>query len=394
MTVTGSAMSHWLESDDEPELAPPAELGPGADVVVVGGGIMGVSIAYWLVKAGGDVVLAEVDRLASMASGRNAGLMLPGLGALEDPTRVREVLDEESIDALWETPGHLALASSPDVWRKVQEEAARRAGSSRTVAALDRLACEELLGMRIHERYLGGRWLPDGGLVHPLRLIRGLATAARRRGAVIAPQTAVFQVSAEQPGRGYDVHTSRGHIRAGQVVWACGAAFRFFRPEFAPSTTLARGQMLSTSPLPPLFRSGMAVDWGTVYWRQTADGAILLGGCRSVDLEGETGPGQRVNPRVQKALSDFLPEAFPGFPPFRVASRWAAVMDYTSDGRPLIGPVPAAPGQWVIAGFGGHGLPPALGAGESLADAILSGRMPDRLRPYDPARLFNGESSC
>jgi sarcosine oxidase subunit beta len=248
--------------------------------------------------------------------------------------------------------------------------------------------------MPIHPRYLGGRWFPDGGVIHPLRLVRGLAAAARCRGATLATRTAVLRVAPELPGPGHDVHTSRGHIQAEHVVWACGAAFRYFRPEFEPATSLARGQVLSTTPLPPLFRTGMAVDWGTVYWRQAADGAILLGGCRHLDLDGETGPGQRVNPRIQQALTGFLPEAFPGFPPFRVARRWAGVMDYTADGRPLIGPVPEAPGQWVIAGFGGHGLPPAVGAGRALASAIVTGRMPADLEPYDPARLLKESLPC
>jgi glycine/D-amino acid oxidase-like deaminating enzyme len=138
----------------------------------------------------------------------------------------------------------------------------------------------------------------------------------------------------------------------------------------------------------------MAVDWGTVYWRQTSDGSIILGGCRHLDLDGETGPGQRLNMRIQKALTEFLPESFPGFPSFQVCHRWAGIMDYTPDGRPLIGQVPDVPGQWVIAGFGGHGLPPALGAGRALAEALTTGRTPTELNPYDPDRFRKELLSC
>lgn len=386
-------MSHWLAADND-EGDPAAALGAGTEVLVVGGGVMGVSAAYWLARAGREVVLTEVDRLGVMASGRNAGLMLPGRGTLEDPALVRSVLEEEEIDAGWETPGHLALAGSTEVWERIRGEARRQAGAGGPVVALDRGECEDRLRMRIHARFLGGRWYPDGGVIHPLRLVRGLAAAARRRGASVATQTAVLRVVPVNGGAGFDVTTSRGHVRADHVVWACGAAFQYFRPEFEPSTSLARGQMLSTTPLPPLFRSGMAIDWGTVYWRQAADGSILLGGFRSIDLDGETGPGQRINFRIQKALTEFLPDAFPGFPPFRVAHRWAGVMDYTSDGRPLIGPIPGVAGQWVIAGFGGHGLPPAVAAGRALAAALQTGHLPAGLEMYDPARLLKESLSC
>jgi sarcosine oxidase subunit beta len=180
----------------------------------------------------------------------------------------------------------------------------------------------------------------------------------------------------------------------GQVVFACGAALRDFFPCLREPIVLVRGQVLSTEPLPSLFRPGMAVDWGTVYWRQDADGAIVLGGLRRLDPDGETGPEPRLNECIQRALEGFLPAAFPGFPPVRVARRWAGVMDQTPDGRPLVGAVPGAARQWVVAGFGGHGLPAALGAGHAIAEAVATGRAPDWLRPYDPARVLRGGVPC
>jgi glycine/D-amino acid oxidase-like deaminating enzyme len=78
----------------------------------------------------------------------------------------------------------------------------------------------------------------------------------------------------------------------------------------------------------------------------------------------------------------------------RVERRWAGVMDYTADGRPLVGPVPGAAGQWVIAGFGGHGLPAGLGAGRAVARAVTTGRPPAELEPYVPARFWKEGVPC
>jgi glycine/D-amino acid oxidase-like deaminating enzyme len=62
-------------------------------------------------------------------------------------------------------------------------------------------------------------------------------------------------------------------------------------------------------------------------------------------------------------------------------------MDTTEDGRPVVGPLPDRDGQWVIAGFGGHGLPGALGAGQALAESIYADRLSPILTAFDPARL-------
>ena len=69
-----------------------------------------------------------------------------------------------------------------------------------------------------------------------------------------------------------------------------------------------------------------------------------------------------------------------------VDTRWAGIMDDTPDGRPLVGAVGGTE-LWVAAGFGGHGLPPALGVGRALADGLTSGRAPDSLAAFTPARF-------
>jgi glycine/D-amino acid oxidase-like deaminating enzyme len=145
--------------------------------------------------------------------------------------------------------------------------------------------------------------------------------------------------------------------------------------------------MLSTHPMRPAFRMGLAVDWGTVYWRQTTDGVIVLGGYRNRDPVAETSAREALNPQIQFALSHFLPEAFPSFPRVPIKQRWAGIMDHTADGKPIVGRWPGGPNVWIATGFGGHGLPPALGIGRALADAIVHARHPAGLDLFDPARF-------
>jgi gamma-glutamylputrescine oxidase len=348
--------------------APPSQAG----VVVVGGGVIGAACAYALAVHGIHVALVEASTLSAGASGRNGGFVI---GSPRELDRLREVLVREEIDASYEEPGHLALASSPAVLE-------RFAGPA--VEILDHDACETLLRRRIGPRFCGGRWQPRAGTIDSARLVRGLAAAAVRRGANVTEDCAARQLVAGEGA--VRVHTTRGTVEAEHVVVAAGLASARLARAIAGHLAPARGQMLATERCAPAFAVGMAVDFGTVYWRQGADGTIVLGGCRDADPVGEATAVTAVSPRVQRALEAFLPAAFPGLAPLRVQRRWAGIMDCTRDGAPLLGRADADANVWVAAGFGGHGIPPALDAGEAIARAI-GGRPPAVLDRLAPARF-------
>src|SRR5438034_9220693 len=107
-----AAPSHWLAQLPPEPWRAVVPLPARTEVVVVGGGVVGVAIAYWLARLGAAPLLLEARGLASGASGRNAGVVLAGRSALEDARMLREVLRTEEIEAGYEEHGHLALASS------------------------------------------------------------------------------------------------------------------------------------------------------------------------------------------------------------------------------------------------------------------------------------------
>jgi gamma-glutamylputrescine oxidase len=360
--------------------APP----PNVDVAVVGAGVVGTACAYWLARLGADVALLEADRVACGASGRNGGFML---GSTAQMQKLRELLIAERIGAELEHPGHLALASSDAVLDAFRAELGQRPPDAPRIELLDRSDCEDLLGIPIAARFRGARWQPSGATVQPVRFVLGLAAGAARRGAHVVERCAVRSLG---PGRrgGVLVATERGSVAARHVVVACAARSAELLPGGEGLLAPVRGQVLATEPLARRFAPGMAVDFGDVYWRQARDGTIVIGGCRGADPdpERERSGRETVNPRVQRALESFLPEAFPGFGPVRVARRWAGVMDAARDGRPLVGRWPRLEGLWVAAGFGGHGLPPASGVGRVIAEAIVHGRESDWLERLAPDR--------
>lgn len=354
---------------------------------MVGGGIMGLAVTYWLARLGARVVLFEAGRLCAGATSRNAGIVLPAANRLEDPGLLAGLLEEEEIDAHYQRTGHLSLVTTGTVWEHVRREVTA-AGRSGRVAALPVAECEERLGLRLRQdppTVLGGRWLADGGLVDPVRLGHGLAAAAARRGATLVEDSPVQAVRAA--GSQLVLGIGGETVRAGQVVLACAAGIRTLLPTLATVVQPVRGQVLATTPLPPVFGMGCAIDWGTVYWRQARNGAVVLGGCRARDPATEASAPDGLNPRIQEALTRFLRDRFAEFPPYRVARRWAGVMDGTRDGRPLAGPLLPGGRCWVLSGFGGHGIPPALGFGNALAQTVAGRTDRAALAPYAPQRF-------
>jgi sarcosine oxidase subunit beta len=355
------------------------------EVVVVGGGVVGVAIAYWLARLGTAPLLLEARDLAWGASGRNAGVVLAGRSSLEDARTLREVLRAEAIEADYEEHGHLALASSAKVLEAFRQEVAGRPVGAPPLHVLDRAECTDLLRLRLSPRFHGGRWLPSAAAIDPVRFVRGLADAAERHGATIATGTRVHAVRSGRRG-GVTVITGRARVEAGSAVVACNVGSARLLP-LRGLLRPFRGQMLSTRPTKRRFWPGMAVDRGTVYWRQAEDGTIVLGGCRTADSTAEASAREAVNPRIQAALEAFLPRAFPDLPAPVVERRWAGIMDETPDGRPLVGRWPGESRRWLAVGLGGHGLPPALGIGRSLAQAVVNGHVGAELGRFRPDRF-------
>ncbi len=378
----------WLAQVDPAALPGVRRLPARAEVVVVGGGVIGVAAAYHLARLGARALVLEARAPGWGASGRNAGLVL---GAPVTLDGMRAVLDEEEIDAGYEELGHLALAGSPEVLERMRGEVEARPPAAAPVQVLERGECEALLGTPIARRFAGGRWMPRAAALHPARFVYGVAAAALRHGAEVAQRTRVLAIRAVAGG--FDLRTTRGSLRAEQVVLACNARTGRLWPALAGVLAPARGQALATRPLRFRFGVALAVDYGAVYWRQTPDGAVVLGGFQHLDPTAEASGRQALNPRIQAALEAFLPDAFPGLGRVRVACRWAGIMDRTPDGRPVLGAVPGAPGLWVAAGFGGHGLPPALEAGRALARALGGGGLSEGVQALDPAR-FGRRAPC
>ncbi len=174
------------------------------DVAVIGGGLLGAATCYWLAKEGVRVALLERDALAAGATGRNGGFVVAGptgsyskaiadLGhdtaqavmnvTHESRTLLRQVLQEEAIACDYREPGTLRLALTEAHREQLTQDVAALRSSGFSAQFLEREQVQQLIQTPLAPEILGGRLLPEQGLVHSARLVQGLVRAALHRGA-------------------------------------------------------------------------------------------------------------------------------------------------------------------------------------------------------------------
>jgi glycine/D-amino acid oxidase-like deaminating enzyme len=350
-----------------------------ADIVVVGGGITGVSLAYWLGQGGADVLLLERSRLAAGASGRNAGFVLAGVASNY----------AEAVEGYGRSVAGEIWAFSLENHDRLGEALAGRAGHKRagswTLAASDEEAAAlQRSATMLAEDRLPGAWRPNGGkLGGLLNAVDGELDPVAAVTAIASMATATIvdgvEVVGIEPGvSGVRVDTTAGELAAGAVVLATNGYTRQLYPEIAIDAV--RGQMLATEAgADPVAGRPVYTDSGFVYWRQLADRRVLVGGYRHRALADEVGYDDTPTEAVQAHLDAQLGELNVSA---AVTHRWAGIMGFTPDNLPLVGPVAGAPGVFISGGYSGHGMGFAFNCARLLAASMLGpGEVPGWLSP-------------
>ena len=395
--------SYW-QATSSAHMRRVAALPARTNVVVVGGGLLGVATSYWLARSGVATVLIEQGDLASGATGRNGGFMGAGtaerysaaltrLGhatahavwqiTLDNRALLRQVLGEEAINCDYREPGHIHLALGDVQLAELAADVAALRADGFVADLLDRRALQELIATPLGPTISGGIFAPEDGLLHSARLIHGLAAAAERHGAVLATGTALTSLAPD--GNGVLARTTGGDLRADAAVIAANAWLDQIVPALAGRVTPVRGQALAFAPAPTIFAHGMgaALTPTGEYWQQTPDGTIILGGCRAVASSQDVGiRDSRPTPEVQAALEQVLPSLFPALTGLRVTRRWAGPMAFTADYLPIADRAPELPNTWMVGGFCGHGMPFGMRLGQLLAQAAVDGIPPAALKPF------------
>lgn len=383
----------------------PAQVGNRPDVIVVGGGVVGCSIAYRLATAGRKVLLLEQRGLASGASGRNGGLtgegsaMFAGVGdavfrLTSDNLRILRDLPEE-IDADFELrlPGNLDIATTKEQWDHISEAAEGQRAAGIAIELLDADETRKLVPA-VSEKILGAKFAPDHGHLWPFGLVHGLANAARRHGAEIRTWTTV-QALARRGERVTGVIVNGETIEADEVILATNSYTPLLLPELPKGALVpARGQILVTQMLPPIIAHPFGTNFDKEYGRQVPGGPILCGGFRRLDEDEGLGHyEERVSAPVLSGIARCLTELFPVLRDVNIVRCWAGIMGFTADGLPLVGRMGGADGLTVAAGFNGNGFSWAAAVGLAVRDIVNGGTPAYDMAVFNPNRFDGGSGS-
>lgn len=371
-----------------------AELGPVAgrvDVAVVGGGFTGLSAALALARRGASVAVIEAAHVGAGASGRNGGQCNNGFAqdfsAMEARfgfdravalyrafdaavDTVERIVREEAIDCAFARTGKLKLAAKPAHAEKlVRARDALHRGADPDVVFVPREALSGEIG---GGRYHGGLVYPKSASLHMGRFVAGLAGAAARAGARIHEGAAVRRLTRVGRTDVHTVETTRGSLRADQVLLATGPSmagpFLRYRRRIVPIGSF----IVVTEPLPraridalmPTRRMCTTTQNVGHYFRITPDDRLLFGGRARFALSSATSDA-----KSGRVLEAGMLDTFPALAGTRLDWCWGGIVDMTQDRLPRAG---QHDGLYYAMGYSGHGTQMATHMGQAMA-AVMAG---------------------
>jgi len=372
--------------------------GRNADVVVVGGGVIGCCIAYYLADGGAKVTVLERGRLASGASGVAAGMLAPQVeapfadaffevalkGRAEHAPLAQQLFEDVGLDIEYRRTGILRVARTEservDLQRMLRWQSAR--GLAAEWIEAERLGeCEPLLKGVAARLLAGGLWLADEAQVRGPRLVHALATAATRRGAQFHENTVVTNVCMSG-GHVTGVRTNHDAFGADVVVIAAGVWSSDLCDQTGVNLPIApvKGQIMS---LRALGRSPRQVLWsGECYLVPRPDGEIVLG---ATEEEGNYDPTPTV--AGMNRLTESALEVVPAVGSFTVEGFWAGLRPAAPDRFPIVGPAPSVDGLFVTTAHYRNGILLGPLTGRRVADHLVCGASLAEFEPFGVERF-------
>ena len=353
-----------------------------AGILIIGGGIMGTSIAFHLAEAGHrDIVVVEAASLGSGSSGKPIG----GVRAqFSDPTNIelglRSLAAYEAFasrpggDIRLERAGYLFLLTD-DVQAKLFEDSmALQHEYGVPTRMISPREVHELCPYVPASAVVAGSFSALDGHARPGEAVRGYADAARRLGVRFVTGVAVTGIDTER-GAISAVETDVGTIATDTVVCAAGAwssGIGAMVGENLPITPVKR-QLAFTEPgSVTRHQIPFTLDFSTSAYFHNADDALLLG---YADPAQEPGFDREWTPEWLELFRDFARVRAPELAEARIASGWAGLYEVTPDKNALIGRSSVTEGFFYAAGFSGHGFLQGPAVGEVMRD-LVGGRTP------------------
>ena len=367
------SVSHWQADGTQPI--------EEVDFLVIGAGIAGCMAAYLANQAGHDVIITEATHLAGGATGRNAGFMITGLDTYyhravekygEAVTREMWTISEET-HAYWHKFVKIGDVPFKQVGSLLLAESEAEAKDLElAIHALDQagIEAEYLSYDPLGRGFQAAIRQKQDAAIQPVKLAQ---TILKESDARLIDNNAVYAIRQTKPDV-VEVDTRLYRFRARHVLLCTNAYSPLIDDFFTGKVIPTRAQCLITEKLPQgtLLNSLGYSDYGYMYYRDTFDGRLLLGGARNRHKASENDTTEdRLNPIIQAALDDYLADKFKDVD-VPVARRWTGIMGFTPDGLPIVGKLPDKSRVGFAVGFNGHGLAMSAAIVERAVDMLLT----------------------
>ena len=368
------------------------------EVVVIGGGVQGASIAYHLTRAGARVTLLERWGIAAGASGASAGgVRHQGRDLREFPLAFRAIdrwlhLEQElNADLHYRREGHATTIEDGADLPSLQDSGEEQRAHGLDIYLVQGDELRHLIP-GVAPSVIAVAYTPHDGHADPTLTTQAFANAAKRQGARVRSGVTVTAISISG-GRATGVGTTDGAVAADAVVLAAGAW----------SMGLAAGigldlhcspdayQALTTQPMAPHLAQVLGSIRRTISLKQLPDGRYLLGGGWPGQFALNDPRGQVIEANVARNIAEAV-AILPDVARAVVQEGWIGIDAHGHDEVPVLGPVDGIDGLVVATGFSGHGFALSPAVGEAIAGLITTGAS-----PIDISRLsldrFHGSAS-
>jgi sarcosine oxidase subunit beta len=342
-------------------------------VVVVGGGVTGLSSAWWLARSGAQVTVLDKFIVGWEASGRNGG----GASHYQSPLFEEEQRLWPQMDALLGYPTEhskerIVIAVTEKQLRQYHYIAQMNNDLGYRVDLLDAKQAQVAVPLA-GDNCLGGMHYRFGGHANPQRTVQAYAWALQDLGGRIIQHSPVTGF-ATQGDKVVAVESASGRHECDAVVVAAGPQIGILMAKLGVHVPLAaaRAEMIVTEPAPMMPLGG--VDGNGLYGRQTLRGNLAYGGGPHEWLETTaSGPASRPASPLARNLARRLAELLPKAAHLNVIRSWAGIVENTPDGRPIIDRM-ADPANVVVATMSGVGFGLSPASGHAVCDLVIEGR--------------------
>jgi glycine/D-amino acid oxidase-like deaminating enzyme len=363
------------------------------DILVIGGGIIGASVAYGVAERGVRVALLDQGGSAPNASRGNFGLAWvqgKGLGmpryaewSLEAaqawPEFSEHLREKTGISVDYGQPGGFEVCLGEEEWTEREAEITQIRQESTTGTCdcemLDRQAMQERIPkLRLGKAVSGASFSPHDGHLNPLALLTALMAANQKIGVAHHPEQPVESV-AFQNGC-FEVRTAKQRFSAQQVVLACGLGIKALARQVGLEIPIRpqRGQILVTERTHPL------LEHPFVTIRQTQEGSFMFGASHE-----EVGFDTGTTLEEMRRLAGHAVQVFPELARLQLVRCWGALRILTPDTKPVYVESESCPGAFVVTSHSGITLAPLHA--QRLSEWIVEGVAPDGFEQFHPRRF-------